>query len=237
MIDVVCVLWGDKYSDYYVRILKAMVERNTTFEHRFICFSDREVEGVDCRPLIYEDLQGWWQKIYLFKEGNKLNERVVYFDLDTVITGNIDWLMKYRGAFMGIENLGVNNHKYEDVTQYKGVLQSGVMAWNFPRMTTVWTTFDLPQNKANILANCRGDGEFLHALFKANNKQPKFIQHRWPGKLRSYKYECYENGLPEGTSIVCFHGEPSPYQAIHETVTPWGTVYEPREWVAEYWKM
>ena len=121
---VVCVLWGDKYSDDYVRILKAMVERNTTFEHRFICFSDREVEGVDCRPLIYEDLQGWWQKIYLFKEGNKLNERVVYFDLDTVITGNIDWLMKYRGAFMGIENLGVNNHQYEDVTQYKGVLQS-----------------------------------------------------------------------------------------------------------------
>jgi len=53
-------------------------------------------------------------------------------------------------------------------------------------------------------------------------------QDQYPNQLRSYKYECYEEGLPEGTSIVCFHGEPNPHQAISETVYPWGTEYTPR---------
>ena len=38
MIDVVCVKWGTEYSDNYVHILKAMVERNTTIPHRFSLF-------------------------------------------------------------------------------------------------------------------------------------------------------------------------------------------------------
>ena len=43
--------------------------------------------------------------------------------------------------------------------------------------------------------------------------------------------------LIEGASIICFHGEPNPEQAITETVRPWGTKYEPRKWVAEHWRM
>jgi hypothetical protein len=230
MIDVVCVMWGDKFSDIHVQTLKAMVERNTTIEHDFICFSDREIEGIKTRQLP-TGFKGWWNKMFLFSDEAMLNERVVYLDLDTMITDNIDWLLTYEGNFMGIEDLGVNNHKYEDVRKYQGKMQSGVMSWNSRECYDIWEAFDA--NKEVWMEKYRGDGEFLNDLVDPTD----LLQHKFPNKLRSYKYECYENGLPEGTSIVCFHGEPSPEQAINETVKPWGTVYEPREWVADYWRL
>lgn len=230
MIDVVCVKWGDKFSDDNVRILKAMVERNTTVDHRFICFSDKLIDGVDCKPL-QEGYEGWWNKMYLFSPDAELNERVVYIDLDTLIVDNIDWLLNYDGNFMGINDLGITNHKYEDTTKYEGVMQSGVLAWNSRECYDIWDAFDL---KADTwMQKYRGDGEFLNALIDPTD----LLQNKFPNKLRSYKYECYDDGIPEGTSIICFHGEPSPEQAINETVKPWGVTYEPREWVGDYWKI
>ena len=101
MITVACVLWGNKFSDKYAQNLKSMVERNTTVPHRFICFSDRKIEGVETK-FLRPGMQGWWNKLQLFD--GTLKGRVVYLDLDTLITGNIDWLMNYDGAFAGIED-------------------------------------------------------------------------------------------------------------------------------------
>ena len=90
MITVCCVLWGDKFSKEYVHVLKASVERNTTVPHEFVCYSDRIIPGVSTVPL-RGGLEGWWNKLQLFD--GRMDGRVVYFDLDTVLTGNIDWLL------------------------------------------------------------------------------------------------------------------------------------------------
>ena len=84
-VSVVCVKWGTLYSDDYVRILQAMVERNTTKEYEFVCFSDTEIEGVQTK-ILPKGLDGWWNKLVLFDNRYDLNERIVYFDLDTAIT-------------------------------------------------------------------------------------------------------------------------------------------------------
>lgn len=84
MIPIACVKTGTKYSDEYVIRLKNGVERFASAPVSFTCFTDRPVEGVACRPLP-ADLPGWWAKLGLFK----LNEPLLYLDLDVVITGDI----------------------------------------------------------------------------------------------------------------------------------------------------
>lgn len=236
MIDVVCVLWGKKYTEDYVHILKSSVERNTTKDHRFICFSDKNIDNVITYTLKGQ-YEGWWNKLQLFdKRSFDLNERVVYFDLDIVITDNIDWLFDYSGNMMGNENNGVANHKYEDVKQYENKFMSATMAWNSTACQPIWDYFS--SNEMNVVNSFRGDGEFLDALLPTNQRD--LIQRVYPGKFKSYKYECYEDcteDKPKGTSIIDFHGEPNPYQAIYQTVYPWGVKYEPREWVKKYWRV
>jgi len=62
MINVVCLLAGDKYKPIYVQNLYNMVKRHLTVPHKFICFTDhvklhKLVEGdIEIRPLIHNDL-------------------------------------------------------------------------------------------------------------------------------------------------------------------------------------
>lgn len=227
MITVVCVCWGDKFSDDYVQNLKSMVERNTTVEHEFICLSDREIEGVTTRKLM-KGYSGWWNKLQLFHAGFCFSERVVYLDLDTVIVGNIDWLLNYDGRFMGIEDLGsVNKHQ----PHLKGVLQSGVLAWNYYSNHNIWESF---KNNPEVMRKFRGDGEFLNALLPSYGRD--LLQDLYPNKLKSYKYQVYKEGITDDLSIVCFHGRPNIKQAMTETTVTSMDTYEPCSWIKDYWR-
>ena len=230
MITVACVFWGDKFSDDYVYNLKSMVERNTTVPHQFVCFSDRELEGIKTVKLI-PGYEGWWNKMQMFNTDFKLGNRVVYLDLDTLIVDNIDWLLEYDGMFMGIEDLGsVNKHQPE----LKGRLQSGVMAWDYRLNSHLWNRF----TSSGESQRYRGDGEYLNHIVP--KYQRDFIQKRYKGKLKSYKYQVYSEGITDDLSIICFHGRPSIPQAMTETVTTgWknsGKTYEPQDWIKDYWR-
>lgn len=230
MITVACVFWGDKFSDDYVYNLKSMVERNTTVPHQFVCFSDRELEGIKTVKLI-PGYEGWWNKMQMFNTDFKLGNRVVYLDLDTLIVDNIDWLLEYDGMFMGIEDLGaVNEHQPE----LKGRLQSGVMAWDYRLNSHLWNRF----TSSGESQRYRGDGEYLNHIVP--KYQRDFIQKRYKGKLKSYKYQVYSEGITDDLSIICFHGRPSIPQAMTETVTTgWknsGKTYEPQDWIKDYWR-
>lgn len=230
MITVACVFWGDKFSDDYVYNLKSMVERNTTVPHQFVCFSDRELEGIKTVKLI-PGYEGWWNKMQMFNTDFKLGNRVVYLDLDTLIVDNIDWLLEYDGMFMGIEDLGsVNKHQPE----LKGRLQSGVMSWDYRLNSHLWNRF----TSSGESQRYRGDGEYLNHIVP--KYQRDFIQKRYKGKLKSYKYQVYSEGITDDLSIICFHGRPSIPQAMTETVTiGWknsGKTYEPQDWIKDYWR-
>jgi hypothetical protein len=53
--------------------------------------------AIIVQPLA-ENWTGWWGKATLFSE-LPWEGRMVYIDLDTVITGSLDDLLNYRGAF------------------------------------------------------------------------------------------------------------------------------------------
>ena len=77
-------------------------------------------------------------------------------------------------------------------------------------------------------------GEYLNGNIPKYDRE--LLQHKYPGKLKSYKYQIYNKGIDKETSIICFHGRPSIIQAMNETVqTPFAT-YEPKQWIKEYWR-
>lgn len=221
-VTVCCVLWGNKFSEEYVHNLKAAVERNTTVPHEFVCLSDREIKGVKTK-ILKGGYTGWWNKLQLFD--GEIKGRIVYLDLDTLITSSIDWLMKYTGTFAGIEDLGVANAHQQHL---KGRFQSGVMAWRSEAMDWVHLEFSL--TRAMVMDKFRGDGEYLNHLVK----QRDLLQHLYPMKIKSYKYEVYPDKL-ENTSIICFHGRPSVIQAMNEPITTPLKTYFPQAWVKDYW--
>ena len=223
MITVCCVLWGDKFSEEYVHKLKSAVERNTTIEHEFVVFSDRPINGIKTKILKLGQT-GWWNKLQLFD--GRLKGRCVYLDLDTIITSNIDWLLEYDGDFAGIEDLGVANAHQQHL---KGIMQSGVMAWRAEAMD--WIYFEFSMTSQTVTSRFRGDGEYLNAIVKKRH----LLQHLYPNKIKSYKYEVYPDKLDD-TSIICFHGRPSIIQAMNVSVTTPMRTYEPQKWVKEYWK-
>lgn len=226
MVTVCCVLWGDKFSDDYVHHLKAGVERNSTVPYNFVCYSDRQIEGVKVIPL-KQGLDGWWNKLQLFD--GRVQGRIVYLDLDTLITNNIDWLLEYDGGFAGIEDLGaINSHQ-----QFlKGKLQSAVMSWNSEEMTWVYNEFMFLC--AKVTSSFRGDGEYLEMAIGKFNRV--FFQDKYPNQIKSYKYQVYPKNI-EGSSIICFHGRPSIIQAMSETINTPMKNYDPQKWISDYWRI
>ena len=225
MVTVACVYWGNKFSKDYVYNLKAAVERNSTVPHRFVCLTDQALDGIDTL-ILRPGLEGWWNKMQLFD--GRIEGRIIYLDLDTVIIDNIDWLLQYDGDFAGIEDLGsVNAHQ----PYLKGKFQSGVMAWDSQDADWIWNEFSF--RRGLVISAFRGDGEYLERVVPTHKRV--LLQRVFPQKIKSYKYDVYPDKY-KGTSIICFHGRPSIIQSMSETVkTPMAT-YEPQKWVGKYWR-
>lgn len=212
MLNVCCVKVGTKYGPEYVNILFDMVRRNLPagFAGRFICFTD-DATGIDPAIQIKDvpsDLHGWWAKLFLFSEGAfPKGERVLYFDLDTVITGPLDAIARYDGVFAILK----------DAYRPKG-LQSAVMAWKAGTLTEIWEGWNL----AGRHQPAGGDQEFIES-FSGLRMRLDLWQDIFPNMFRSYKVEC-RNGIPKGTSVVFFHGNPRPHEVTYG-------------WVPEVWKV
>lgn len=182
--NVVCVNWGTKYPKKYVHILEAMVKRNLTAPHKFICFTD-DPTGYTCetRPLP-SGLNGWWNKVYLFKEG-LFTEKTLFLDLDIVITGSLDELVKYEG-FIAIKDWNYDSYN------------SSVMILG--KHPELWDDF-----KPEVAENLYGDQDWITQRLKFRNYFPE----NW---IKSFKTNCLA-GVPKDCKIVVFHGEPKPHTA------------------------
>ena len=71
-----------------------------------------------------EGWTGWWGKSTLFSLKD-LQGRMVYIDLDVVITGNIDEILNYRGPFAILRTDEIACEKLN-----KNGYNSSIMAWN-----------------------------------------------------------------------------------------------------------
>lgn len=193
MLTVWSVLWGDKYHPGYVYALKEAVENNLSVPHRFKCLTDHSLPGIETVPAIMS-WQGWWQKICLSSRDIAAGP-CLYFDLDVVITGSLDYLVPYtEHQFAAPANWAQSGH---------GGIQSSVMAWN-GKWHEPFNTLDYAIDSKRLW----GDQEYLWELLGDDwVKVPR---------VASYKYHC-RTGKPEQTSVIVFHGKPDP----HEVKDPW----------------
>lgn len=219
MLTVACVKWGKLYGPEYVNTLFDMVRRNLPagLAGRFVCFTDDSAgldEGIETRALP-GGLHGWWNKLYLFApEAFQRGERVLYFDLDTAITGPLDAIAAYKGPFAILRD-----------AYRKDGLQSSVMAWEAGNWTQefwrIWNFWERPTPEG-------GDQAWIEQISAGMPKgfdqmRTDIWQQLFPGHLRSYKVEC-RTTIPKGTSVVFFHGHPRPHEVISG-------------WVPEVWKI
>jgi hypothetical protein len=95
------------YSDEYVLRLRSMVERHLSVPHRFVCLSDRDVPGVDCRRIAAPvDMPGWWAKLNYFNRDVGLAGRVIMMDLDVLVMRSIDALGTRMPPFAAVPHAG-----------------------------------------------------------------------------------------------------------------------------------
>lgn len=188
----------------YANILANMVARNIGKEtsYKFICFTDTPGEydpEIDLRPLPEKGLEGWWNKLALFKEDLfPEGDRVLYIDLDTVIVSGLDDIIKYEGEFAILR----------DFYRSEG-LQSSVMAWKANNKTKrLWSNWVGAGKPESIY----GDQKWIELCLYGDSS---FFYDKWqdilPDFFVSYKVRA-TNGIPKNSRMIIFHGEPRPHE-------------------------
>lgn len=193
MLTVACVLkgGGGLYDWTWVARLRNGVAKHLPTEYRFVCLSD---VGVPCeRVPLKHDWPGWWSKLELFT----LYGPVLFFDLDTVIVGDISELAEFAEE--------TPFAMLQDFYRHNG-LGSGVMAWD-GRDQSYALLYDLFQEAPKRwMERCpQGDQQFIE--MNADSAHIDRLQYALPGQIASYKVHC-QAGIPSGARAVCLHGRP-----------------------------
>lgn len=143
-----------------------------------MCLSDVDVP-CERVPLITE-LPGWYAKLELFR----LTGPVLYFDLDTVITGDLSEITSYPHQFTMLRDF--THPEYP---------ASGVMAWHG----------DYGFLLDDFTMNHPGHGDQGYIGSKI---APDLFQEMFPGQIVSRKQPDLRNA---NERVVCFHGDPRPH--------------------------
>lgn len=163
------------------------------------CFSDIPVPGVHCIPLKH-NWPGWWSKMELFGPG--LDTDILHFDLDTTIVGDITPLLKVGKTTL------LTDFYYPDV------FASGLMYIQQSDKARVYEQF-MADPQSHMARYTKppliGDQGFLNSVLTNPQRWQKVL----PNKVVSYKVHCKET-IPEGASVVCFHGKPRPWDLDRE---------------------
>lgn len=191
-----CVLRsGGDYRPEHVARLANGIRRYQPDAH-IVCLSDVALPRSVKRIPLARNWPGWWSKMELWTPGLlDSGDLIVYLDLDTVIVGDPTILESYTG------DLAVLRDFYRE-----SMIGSGVMLWRGAPMRECWD--DFTRDPEAVLAShpWRSDYHSVEWLQRGDRVQDVF-----PGVVASYKAHVRPKGkIPDGCSLVCFHGSPSP---------------------------
>lgn len=184
---VVCVLRsGGDYNAEYVQRLAAGVAQNLHIPYEFVCLSDLLVPDFEVMPL-QSNWPGWWAKLEMFR----LSGPCLYFDLDTIITGDITPLAELckRHPMIMLRDFNYRGKGFEGA--------SGVMGWSGD-MSFLFRRYDPSLNYPG-----HGDQGYI-----AMQCYPAYWQDIAPGLILSRKVHKQR----QGAAVVCYHGKPRPHE-------------------------
>jgi len=218
MLTVACVYWSGEfrgrekiYSTEWITKLQNMVSRNLTVPHRFVCLSNVEVP-CERIPLIH-DWKGFWSKVELFRPG-LFEDRVLYLDLDLVITSALIPFVEYPSDFAILAAQKPYRYQKEG-KRYVPMYNSSVMVFNAGDNDSLYTDFSEP-----YMETLWGDQDYIALRLPKLDTFPK----GWIEKIKN---------LPGNTPaldtkiVLCMPG----YTSQKNT-----TMAEKYEWVRKIWK-
>lgn len=255
-VNVVCLKWGDRYGAFYVNRLYDGVRRNLSRPFRFVCFTDEpeglvpgvEVCPVPPRPEGLPEKRKWptvYTKLSLFKDGcGGLSGPTLFLDIDQIIVGPLDRFFDYRpGEFCIIHNW-IERRKLI-FRRRPAIGNSSCFRFDAGKMDRVWRSFAGDLAFAYDKKRFATEQAFMTWAVGVENVN------WWPEDwVVSFKRSCHRvfpfnlmlpPKKPSGASILCFHGDPSPVEAIpgftehHGIRVPLHQRTLPAPWIEELW--
>ena len=223
MLQVVCVCTGAQYSVEYVLRLRAGVESNLTGPYTFTCVTDSQVTAFalpsDIRVvnIASYNLPGWWAKMALFlpEVRGGMDGPALYFDLDTVIAGDLDPLA--RAAFALPFSTCANFTQIRQRRQNQAVTwpcRYGSCVMTFPARygVDVYKGFEAYSGSWMEKAGRYGDQAVIEALVP----DAELLQDHLPRGFFLH-YKDLTDAQPDAARVVVFGGRNKP----HNTKTAW----------------
>ena len=223
-IDVACVIHSTGYNWTYVDRLYNSVCRNLDNPIRFHVYTEstRDVPEHMIKHVLeeWEGIgglkQSWWYKMQLFNKQYHQGP-LLYFDLDTVIVGKIDWILSNNPEYLW----ALRDYKYLWKPNYQGI-NSSVMWFNTNRFDWVWQGFKT-KNIAQLKHQHYGDQDYISEIIDYKNRrffdEARAVSWRWQaldGGMDFAKRKHISPGLGTRidpiTSLLIFHGNPKPDQ-------------------------
>lgn len=205
MLNVVVVQVGnylDRGAEYVARAFTSLSNNLKDFREprRYWCITDDPSTlpaNVTAIPND-EGVKGWWNKLSMFKPGVfPKGERVLYFDLDQIIIGDMSEIAACKSPFAASKDFYSNLH-----------INSSVMAWEAGAYDHIWTTWD---NCGRPQWDKRGDQFWIETMLR--DMSVDYLQDLYPAQIVSLKADCRAlGGVPPGVRMVCFHGKPRPHE-------------------------
>jgi len=225
-IDCACVIHGNVYSWDYVLRLNNMLQRHISRPIRLHVYTEanRPVPDNMIRHALPDwpisgPRQGWWYKLQVFNTQH-FQGPLLYFDLDTVITQNIDWIWQCSLQHFW----AVRDFKYLwKATNY--TVNTSVMWFHTVRFAHVYENF-MQQGMNNVIRKFHGDQDFVTDVITQEQRRmldPARIKSwRWQAldgwfdfKRRKYHTPGSGTHIDEKTSLLIFHGKPKPAE-VHD---------------------
>ena len=222
--DCACVIHGDAYSWKYVDRLYNMLSRHLTSEVRLHVYTEANRPVPD--PYIKHELQdwgiggpkqAWWYKLQLFNSAYHQGP-MLYFDLDTVIVRNLDWILDRSTEYFW----GIRDVKRLWKPTFYGI-NSSIMYWDTTRYDYIWKDF-AQKNLKGTLEKYRGDQDYITDSISKTELRYFPIE-----PIKSWRWECFDGGYDfknrcfytpntgtvtsDQTSVLIFHGNPKPAES------------------------
>jgi hypothetical protein len=158
--------------------------------------------------------KSWWYKLQLFNTEHHRGP-LLYFDLDTVITQNIDWIWQQNLQYFW----AIRDFKYLwRPTSYS--VNTSVMWFNTIRFAHVYRDF-VAGDINFVMRRNHGDQDYITEVITQQQRrfldQERVKSWRWQALDGGYNFahRCYQNPgagtqIQDNTSLLIFHGKPKP---------------------------
>jgi hypothetical protein len=220
-IDCACVIHGDAYDWTYVERLHSMLSRHLTPTVRLHVYTEtsRAVPDTYIKHGLKDwgisgPKRSWWYKMQLFNPEYHSGP-LLYFDLDTVIVANIDWIWQNDPSCFW----AVQDFKYL-WRPGQTVINTSIMWWDTKKFSQVYEEFSKADLK-QITKKYHGDQDYVDEIISVRQRRYFAID-----RVKSWRWQCLNGGynfkqrtyfepnsgttIPHKTSVLIFHGNPKP---------------------------